>query len=98
MTCPSDGQLLRAFKGGDATAFTELVNLHQAALPRVTQERRLMQVHEFGERGRVTSLERPQELAVGWAGHGLASLRRPERRRCEGSWRYSRPPGILPSR
>src|SRR5258705_554277 len=32
MTCPSDGQLLRAFQGGDATAFTELVNLHQAAL------------------------------------------------------------------
>ena len=34
MTCPSDGQLLRAFRGGDATAFTELVNLHQAALLR----------------------------------------------------------------
>jgi RNA polymerase sigma-70 factor (ECF subfamily) len=34
MTCPSDGQLLRAFQSGDATAFTELVNLHQAALLR----------------------------------------------------------------
>ena len=34
MTCPSDGQLLRAHRAGDATAFTELVNLHQAALLR----------------------------------------------------------------
>ena len=34
MTCPSDGQLLRAFRAGDATAFTELVNLHQEALLR----------------------------------------------------------------
>jgi len=34
MTCPSDGQLLRAFRQGDATAFTELVTLHQAALLR----------------------------------------------------------------
>ena len=34
MPCPSDGQLLRAFRNGDAGAFTELVNLHQAALLR----------------------------------------------------------------
>ncbi|HEV8111979.1 MAG TPA: RNA polymerase sigma factor [Planctomycetota bacterium] len=34
MTSPSDGQLLRSFQRGDATAFTELVNLHQAALLR----------------------------------------------------------------
>ena len=34
MTSPSDGQLLRAFQRGDATAFTELVNLHQGALLR----------------------------------------------------------------
>jgi len=34
MTCPSDGQLLRAFRGGDESAFAELVNLHQAALLR----------------------------------------------------------------
>lgn len=34
MTCPSDGRLLRAYRQGDAGAFTELVNLHQAALLR----------------------------------------------------------------
>ena len=34
MPCPSDGKLLKAFRQGDAGAFTELVNLHQAALLR----------------------------------------------------------------
>jgi len=34
MPCPSDGELLRAHRAGDATAFTALVNEHQAALLR----------------------------------------------------------------
>ena len=34
MPCPSDGELLRAYRAGDARAFTELVNQHQAALLR----------------------------------------------------------------
>ena len=34
MTCPSDGQLLRAFQSGDASAFTGIVELHQGALLR----------------------------------------------------------------
>lgn len=34
MTSPSDGQLLRAFQTGDASAFTALVNLHQGTLLR----------------------------------------------------------------
>jgi RNA polymerase sigma-70 factor (ECF subfamily) len=34
MTSPSDGQLLRAFRAGDTSSFTELVNLHQATLLR----------------------------------------------------------------
>lgn len=34
MTCPTDGQLLRAYRQGDAGAFTQLVSLHQAALLR----------------------------------------------------------------
>jgi RNA polymerase sigma-70 factor (ECF subfamily) len=34
MSCPSDGELLRAYRAGDASAFTALVNEHQAALLR----------------------------------------------------------------
>lgn len=34
MTSPTDGQLLRAFQKGDASAFTALVNLHQGTLLR----------------------------------------------------------------
>lgn len=34
MTSPSDGQLLRAFRTGESSAFTELVIRHQAALLR----------------------------------------------------------------
>ncbi len=34
MSCPSDGALLRAYRAGDANAFTALVNEHQAALLR----------------------------------------------------------------
>jgi RNA polymerase sigma-70 factor, ECF subfamily len=34
MTSPSDGQLLRAFRAGETSAFTELVNRHQATLLR----------------------------------------------------------------
>jgi RNA polymerase sigma-70 factor (ECF subfamily) len=34
MTSPSDGQLLRAFRTGETSAFTELVNRHQATLLR----------------------------------------------------------------
>jgi RNA polymerase sigma-70 factor (ECF subfamily) len=34
MTCPSDGELLLAFRNGDAAAFAELVNLHQGVLLR----------------------------------------------------------------
>lgn len=34
MTSPSDGQLLRAFRNGDASAFTDLVEMHQATLLR----------------------------------------------------------------
>jgi RNA polymerase sigma-70 factor (ECF subfamily) len=34
MTSPSDGQLLRAFRAGETSAFTELVIRHQAALLR----------------------------------------------------------------
>jgi RNA polymerase sigma-70 factor, ECF subfamily len=34
MTCPSDGELLSAFRNGDATAFTDLVELHQGTLLR----------------------------------------------------------------
>ena len=34
MTCPSDGDLLRAFRTGDASAFAALVEAHQAALLR----------------------------------------------------------------
>jgi RNA polymerase sigma-70 factor (ECF subfamily) len=32
MTCPTDGQLLRAFQNGDTSAFSALVELHQATL------------------------------------------------------------------
>jgi RNA polymerase sigma-70 factor (ECF subfamily) len=34
MTSPTDGQLLGAFRAGDTSAFTELVNRHQATLLR----------------------------------------------------------------
>jgi RNA polymerase sigma factor (sigma-70 family) len=34
MPCPSEGDLLRAFRAGDATAFTALVEAHQGALLR----------------------------------------------------------------
>ena len=34
MTCPTDGELLESFRRGDATAFTALVDRHQATLLR----------------------------------------------------------------